>query len=201
VRGAPARSTTPRWRLGAVGGAAARAPRAVVWLLAVSGLFACQDRASAARGAPAASTVAPSASAAALPPAPSAKTLQLAGTYRVAKGVIEMTAADGRLPAWDQDDGQQGVGAGELTVDVAADGAARGSATGVLGDLAVHGALDGDTLRLTLAPAVPSAGAAFAGVVVASRQGEGYRGDVRVASGDSRWIRQGSIELAPRRAR
>jgi hypothetical protein len=117
------------------------------------------------------------------------------GTYDAERQPIDMAPDAGRLRAWDQDDGSQGIGAGRITIRIDANGVVTGSAEGPLGKLVVSGAVVGDAVRLRLAPPAGSSVSAFAGVVVAVRRDGALSGLLRVSSGDSSLVRRAQVEL------
>ncbi|MBN2192752.1 MAG: hypothetical protein JW751_08025 [Polyangiaceae bacterium] len=140
-------------------------------------------------------------SVAAARPAPSAfaaARTAFAGTYLTERFVIEMTPEQGRIPAWDREDGKEGSGPGTLAITLDERGTVRGTAAGALGEQTVNGVLDRDTLRLTLAPVAGRSGRVFSGVIIAEREGNGYAGTLRASSGDSTLVRQGTVSVSPR---
>jgi len=67
-----------------------------------------------------------------------------------------------------------------------------GTSEGALGAGQVSGKVEDDTLRVQLSP-VDDAG--LHGVLVAKRDGDGFKGSIEASSGDSVRIRTASIEL------
>lgn len=181
-------------------GASGAVRRVAVGLL-VGGVGACQRPAPSADGDASARAVAPVPIGSSASAPASLRSVAFAGAYTAERGVIDAVPVRDRLPAWDEDDGSRAVGSGTLAVDLDPSGIASGTAAGALGDQLVAGFLDGDTLRLRLTPATPAAAVPFAGVVLATRVGVGYEGELQVSSGDSRLIRRGKVTLAPAPAR
>jgi len=56
----------------------------------------------------------------------------------------------------------------------------------------VSGKVEDDTLRLQL---LPNDDSAMRGVLVASRDGDGFKGSIEASSGDSTQVRQAPVEL------
>lgn len=114
------------------------------------------------------------------------------GTYESALHRIELPV--GGVRAWKDDDGKAGSGTGTLNLSIAQDGRVSGEAEGPLGPLTVSGELDGETLRVHLAPD-GGGGKDFRGVLVAGREGDRLRGTLRASTGDSLVVRAAPVEL------
>jgi hypothetical protein len=103
-----------------------------------------------------------------------------------------VTVKVGAVREWAADDGKAASGAGKITLTIADDGAVDGTSEGALGAGHVTGKVDDDTLRVQLAP---SDDAGLHGVLVASREGDGFKGAIQASSGDSLRVRQAAIQL------
>jgi hypothetical protein len=143
------------------------------------------------RDAPAASAA--PAPVAAATPAASAKTWfegDWQGSFKAELFRVE-TAAGG-VKEWKQDDGKRGSGDGALSLQIAHDGSAQGTASGALGELVVSGRVDGDRAALRLAS---DEGDGFHGTILAAQTPDGMRGSLSASSGDSLQVRQASVTL------
>ena len=107
--------------------------------------------------------------------------------------LFRVETAAGGVKEWRQDDGKRANGEGKLSLEVTADGTARGSATGALGELAVSGRVDGERAALQLSSATAEG---FHGTILATQAPEGMKGTLSASSGDSLQVRQGSVTLA-----
>ena len=72
------------------------------------------------------------------------------------------------------------------------DGNVDGSSEGALGASHVSGKVEDDALRVLLAPDDPSG---LRGVLVATRDGDGFKGSIQASSGDSLRVRSATVEL------
>ncbi len=120
------------------------------------------------------------------------------GKYDARRHALDVAPDAGRLRAWDEDDGKQAVGVGELEVVVDATGVVTGTAKGVLGNLSVTGAVEGDSVRLRLLSPAGGDDPVFAGYLVAERHGDQLRGVLQASSGDSALVRRAEVELQKR---
>ncbi|HEX3773548.1 MAG TPA: hypothetical protein VHV51_03735 [Polyangiaceae bacterium] len=167
----------------------------VVAGVALNALGGCKAHA----GEPqAASSAAPSASALA-PPSASAATAQakpwysgaFEGTYQAALAPVDVQV--GAVREWVKDDGKAASGPGKLDLKIADDGIVDGTGEGGLGASHAHGKVEDDTLRVVLSPDDASTG--LHGVLVATKNGDGFRGSIEASSGDSLVVRKAPIEL------
>jgi len=117
------------------------------------------------------------------------------GTYEARPYRIEMSKKEGAVREWSADQGASHTGKGTLTVDIAEDGSASGSAKGPLGELAVTGEVDDSLLRLRFTPVDPGLAPAFTGMLVAKREGDAFTGRLQASSGDSLIVREASVSL------
>ncbi len=143
----------------------------------------------------AASVQAPAPPASASAHATSSAAGQWSGTYEARPYRIEMSKKEGAVREWSADQGASHIGKGTLTVDIAEDGSAKGSAKGPLGELAIAGEVDDSLLRLRFTPVDPGQAPAFTGVLVAKREGETFTGRLQASSGDSLIVREASVSL------
>jgi hypothetical protein len=141
----------------------------------------------------AASAQAPIASASAVAEAPMPKPWfsgAFQGNYDAKLAPVEVKT--GALHEWAADDGKLSSGPGKLELKIADDGTVDGSGDGSLGASRASGKVEDDTLRVTLAPSDSSG---LHGVLVATRDGDGFRGSIEASSSDSLKVRQAAIEL------
>jgi hypothetical protein len=154
----------------------------------------CKTRASDSK--PAASAEASAqASAAAVASGAAAKTKPwfsggFAGNYEAKLAAVEVSV--GAVREWKSDDGKLSSGPGKLTLQVDDDGMVDGSSEGALGADLASGKVEDDTLRVVLAPTDPSG---LRGVLVATRDGDGFKGTIQASSSDSLRVRSASVEL------
>jgi hypothetical protein len=113
-----------------------------------------------------------------------------AGQYDAKLAPVQVKA--GALREWAADDGKQSSGLGKLALQVDDDGVVDGSSDGALGASHATGKVEDDTLRVLLAP---SDSAGLHGVLVATRDGDGFKGTIEASSGDSLKVRRASVEL------
>ena len=142
---------------------------------------------------PAASAAAPPPSASA--PAPVAKVKPwfaggFAGQYEAKQQPVDVKV--GAVREWKSDDGKLSSGPGKLTLQIADDGVVDGDSEGALGASHVSGKVEEDTLRAQLSPNDETG---LRGVLVASRDGDGFKGSIEASTGDSLRVRTASVEL------
>ncbi|HEY1534307.1 MAG TPA: hypothetical protein VGF76_09820, partial [Polyangiaceae bacterium] len=143
-------------------------------------------------------TAAPSASAQAsaapiAAPAPTTKPWfsgGFSGNYEAKLAPVEVTV--GAVREWKSDDGKLSSGPGKLTLQVDDEGMVDGSSEGALGQDHASGKVEDDTLRVLLAPTDPSG---LRGVLVATRDGDGFKGSIQASSSDSLRVRSATVEL------
>lgn len=161
------------------------------WVFVASVAFAaCKGASSEPK--PSGSAVA---KASAAPPAAAAKAKPwfsggFSGQYQAKVAKVELTT--GRVREWTRDDGKESSGAGKLTLHIGDDGAVDGSSEGPLGVSSASGRVEDDTLRVQLAP---SDDAGLRGVLIAKRDGDGFKGSIQASSGDSLRVREATVEL------
>ena len=112
------------------------------------------------------------------------------GQYEAKLAPVEIKV--GAVREWGKDDGKASSGPGKLSFKVAEDGSVDGTSEGALGAAHVTGKVEEDTLRIQFDP---SDDAGLHGVLVASRDGDGFKGSINASSGDSLRVRQAAIEL------
>jgi len=172
--------------------------RIVLSSAACSALFAiagCKTPASdaAASASPAPSAAAPSAGSA---PAVSAGPAKpwfsggFSGQYEAKVATVEIKV--GAVKEWTKDDGKSSSGPGKLSLQIDNAGQVSGTSEGALGAGQVSGKVEEDTLRVQLAPTDE---AGLHGVLVATRDGDGFKGSIEASSGDSLRVRTAAIEL------
>lgn len=146
--------------------------------------------------APAAVSASASAGVASAAPAPQAKPWfsgSFQGSYEAKLAPVEIKV--GAVKEWGADDGKAMSGPGKLELTIDDDGVVDGTSEGALGTSHASGKVEDDTLRLTLAP---TDAAGLRGVLVATKDGDGFRGSIEASSGDSLKVRQAPIELKKR---
>jgi len=112
------------------------------------------------------------------------------GTYEAKLAPVEVPA--GGLREWKSDDGTLLSGPGKLTLQVDDEGLVDGSSEGALGADHASGKVEDDTLRVLLAPTDASG---LRGVLVATRDGDGFKGSIQASSSDSLRVRRATVEL------
>jgi len=142
----------------------------------------------------ASASAAPAASASSAP-APVAKAKPwfsggFSGQYQAKVAAVEVKV--GALKEWTKDDGKLSSGPGKLELTIDDSGRVDGKSEGALGAGRVSGQVEDDTLRVQLSP---TDDAGLHGVLVATRDGDGFKGSIEASSGDSLRVRTAPIEL------
>jgi len=160
---------------------------------ALFGTVAC-NKTPAADATPAASAAAPAtaSSTAAVAPAKAKPWFSggFSGEYQAKVATVDVKV--GAIKEWSKDDGKLASGPGKLTLQIDDAGQVDGTSEGTLGAGHVSGKVEDDTLRLQLSP---SDDAGLHGVLIATRDGDGFKGSIEASSGDSLHVRTASIEL------
>ena len=121
------------------------------------------------------------------------------GTYEARHYLIEMTKKQGKVRAWEQDDGGKASGKGKISVTIAKDGMAEGETTGPLGKLEAVGKLEESSLRLRLrvVPPIADGGKIFNGFILLDRVAgkDEFKGTLQASSGDSLTVRDAPVVL------
>jgi hypothetical protein len=112
------------------------------------------------------------------------------GNYEAKLAPVEVKV--GAVKEWLSDDGKSASGPGKLELKIDDDGLVDGAAEGALGTSHASGKVEDDTLRVVLAPSDASG---LHGVLVATKDGDGFRGSIEASSSDSLRVRQAPIEL------
>jgi hypothetical protein len=112
------------------------------------------------------------------------------GNYEAKLAPVEVKV--GAVKEWLSDDGKSASGPGKLELKIDDDGLVDGAAEGALGTSHASGKVEDDTLRVILAPSDASG---LHGVLVATKDGDGFRGSIEASSSDSLRVRQAPIEL------
>jgi hypothetical protein len=118
-----------------------------------------------------------------------------AGQYQAEPYRIEMDKKEA-LPAWNQDDKKNGVGAGRLELIVGEAQSVRGTSTGPFGSLTVTGQVEENRLAAVVSPQDPTIQGGFRGVLLAQFDGEKAKGHLQVSSADSTVVRTAKVELS-----
>lgn len=163
--------------------------------VALSSLVSCKGNPdSSANVASSASAAAPLASASAeVATAAKAKPWyagEFQGAYEAKLAPVDVKV--GAVREWSKDDGKAASGPGTLDLKIGDDGVVDGTGEGALGPSHASGKVEDDTLRVVLAPNETTG---LRGVLVASKDGAGFKGSIEASSGDSLTVRQAPIEL------
>ncbi len=113
------------------------------------------------------------------------------GTYRAE--LLRLETAAGGPKAWKEDDGSKASGEGKLSLEAAADGTVKGSASGPLGTHELVGRVEGDRIALSLVPQEPSG---FRGVILANHVDGRIDGSLTASTGDGLSARKATLTLA-----
>jgi hypothetical protein len=155
------------------------------------GLAGCKTPASdAVPNASAAPAIAASAPAAAPAPVKPWFSGGFSGQYEAKVAAVEIKV--GAVKEWAKDDGALSSGKGVLSLQIDDAGRVDGTSEGALGAGHVSGKVEDDTLRVQLSP---TDDAGLHGVLIASREGQGFKGSIEASSGDSLRVRTAAIEL------
>jgi hypothetical protein len=115
---------------------------------------------------------------------------RFSGQYQAKVAPVEIKV--GAVKEWKKDDGKLSSGPGKVDLQIDDDGQIDGTSEGALGAGHVDGKVEDDTLRVQLSP---TDDAGLHGVLVATRDGDGFKGSIEASSGDSLTVRTASIEL------
>lgn len=147
-----------------------------------------------ASSAPAVASAAPAAAPAAA--GASATAGSFAGKYTAkASSLYLPDTKEMQRVKWRGDESTEGLGAGELTLTIAADGSVQGESTGPLGAMVLVGQAQGDTLAATLQRKTATDGG-FTGTLHAKKNGAGYAGEMNLSRHDASVLRTATFELA-----
>jgi len=169
-----------------------RLVQSLVACAALFGIVGCKSPASdATPSAPAAPSAAAS-TASAAPPAPEKPWFfgGFSGKYEAKVASVDVKV--GAIKEWSKDDGKLASGPGKLDLQIDDLGRVDGTSEGALGTSHVTGKVEDDTLRVQLSP---TDDAGLHGVLIATRDGDGFKGSIEASSGDSLRVRTASIEL------
>ena len=113
-----------------------------------------------------------------------------AGQYEAKPATVQIKV--GAVKEWAKDEGKLSSGPGKLSLQIDDSGQVDGTSEGALGVGHVSGKVEDDTLRVQLSPADDTG---LHGVLVATRDGDGFKGSIEASSGDSLRVRTAAIEL------
>jgi len=171
--------------------------RSAAWLVVASvtssALCGCKSRAEQTATSAASATTAAPVNASAATPAPKAKPWysgEFQGAYEAKLAPVEVKV--GAVREWSKDDGKAASGPGKLELKISDDGSIDGTSEGALGASHASGRIENDTLRVVLSPDDTKG---LRGVLVASKDGDGFKGSIEASTGDSLTVRQAPIEL------
>ena len=144
-----------------------------------------------------ASAAAASASAAAAPGSPPPALVgSYTGSFQAKVGSVSEVPAEAKVTVWAKDPGTEALGAGTLTLVIAAGKRVlQGEGKGALGDLVVSGDLDGPELRARVDPKDPNGEPAMTGVLAGTFAAGAFTGTLRVASKNANVVRTADITL------
>lgn len=164
----------------------------MVLLSAGAGLALAGCKAKPSEAAPASASVASGAPAASAPPAAAKPWFSghFSGEYQAKLAAVEVKS--GAVKEWAADDGKASSGPGKLNLQISDDGLVDGSGEGALGPSRASGKVEDDTLRVQF---TPDDKAGLHGTLVASRDGDGFKGTLQASSGDSLRVRGAAVEL------
>lgn len=94
-----------------------------------------------------------------------------------------------------EDKGKAALGGGTLQLRVSPTGELEGVVKGALGPSKLQGKMEGEVLRATLTAVDPLAPGALNGVFVGKLKGDVVLGELHVAGGDARVVREAAVEL------
>lgn len=157
--------------------------------IALVGCKAHATDAAPAASSSAAPAVAPAAATATLPAKPWFVG-GFTGEYEAKQLPVDVKV--GAVREWATDDGKASSGPGKLTLQVSDDGLVDGSTEGALGASHLSGKVEEDTLRARLSPSDETG---LHGVLVATRDGDGFKGSIEASTGNSLRVRQATVEL------
>jgi len=112
------------------------------------------------------------------------------GQYQAKVAPVEIKA--GAIKEWSKDDGKLASGPGKIDLAIDDAGQVEGTSEGALGVGHVAGRVEDDTLHVQLSPTDDTG---LHGVLVATRDGDGFKGSIEASSGDSLTVRTANIEL------
>lgn len=170
------------------------------------GLFACDKAdppgAAATPSAPSAPLAAAAPATPASAPIAAASSASNATATGSFSGKYESKASQLYLPdtkemknvKWRGDESPDGLGAGTLSLSIAADGTVTGESTGPLGAMLVNGHAEGDQVTASLLRKSEDAG--FTGTLHATRKGGALTGEMSLTRYDASVLRVATFELA-----
>lgn len=164
----------------------------MVFITASAGLALAACKAEPKEAAPASASAASAVPAQSAPPAPAKPWFSghFSGEYQAKLAPVEIKA--GAVKEWATDDGKSSSGPGKLSLQIGDDGVVDGSSEGALGPGRATGKVEDDTLRVQL---TPDDRTGLHGTLVASRDGDGFKGTLQASSDDSLRVRGAAIEL------
>jgi hypothetical protein len=112
------------------------------------------------------------------------------GQYEAKLAPVEVKT--GAVREWGADDGKAASGPGKLNLSIDDNGLVDGSSEGALGPSHANGKIEDDILRVSF---VPDDATGLRGVLVATRDGDGFKGTMQASSTDSLKVRSAAVEL------
>lgn len=144
-----------------------------------------------ATSAPAAAQVSAATAAAAAPATAGA----FAGTYDAKASTLYLPdTPEMKKVKWRGDEATTGLGAGELSLTIDADGRVHGECKGALGTLGIEGRAEGDRVAATLRPKDTESG--FTGTLEATKKSSVMTGQMNLTDYNAGVLRVATFELA-----
>jgi hypothetical protein len=117
------------------------------------------------------------------------------GKYDSKAGALYLPdTPDMKKVKWRGDEATTGLGAGDLSVTIDADGRVHGESKGVLGALVIEGQVQGDHVAATLRPTKADDGA-FTGVLEGTLKGSAISGTLHMADYNAGVLRDATFQL------
>jgi hypothetical protein len=126
-----------------------------------------------------------------------AQTSRFSGAFSAQPAKSATTKKEGAPSGWEKDEGKTYSGECKLALSVEKDGKVQGHLTGALGELELRGWLAGDDLRATVVPSGDDVAKIQNGTLSLSRTGDGFKGTLTAATGDSLVMRRADIQVSP----
>jgi hypothetical protein len=168
-----------------------------LWLMACA-LLACggdSDKPAPASTSTAVVTAVPTATMSAAPKHPHEGAWQ--GAYVAAKNEVQVPKK-AKWKAWEQEEGSDRTGKGDVSITVSSEGLVQGTVSGALGELRVLGTIEKGALRAGVTPVDPVAPYAMTGVLAGDEKAGVIEADLTLSSHDGNAARKASVKLEKR---
>jgi hypothetical protein len=117
------------------------------------------------------------------------------GDFTASRRTSTTTTKEGGPSAWEKDDGQRLSGPAAVEIAIDPSGNANGTIKGALGNLGLHGKMDGEDLRAILVAKTDDPTTIHNGTLVLLHDADSFKGRLSAASGDALTMRQGDVTL------